>query len=1033
MSTKPIKFFFILCLLAGLTAASFAQRQTGSIKGTITDTEGDALPGCTISLKSESLMGMRTYTTVETGTYRIPSLPPGIYTIKAEMPGFKTITRGNIVVRVGMVVTININMEITTIEEDIIVIANPPVIDVEQTKISVITDKSLLRNVPRSRDIYYIVNSAPGAISEYDEYNRLTSVLGSSVRGNTYALDGVNVNDPATRSLLTNINFDVMDEVEMVLGAHPAEVGFTDGAYINVVTRAGGNRFSGGATIYYSDDSMVQSLWPDEVIQALGISKPGTDESWFDLDGSLSLGGPIMADRLWFFSNIHYIKNKSGTNFIPFTDPYLGRHHYSRDWIHEEKMGFLKLTSQLTPDIKLTGMFNFVERYQPMWDWPGSARIPQATHILDHEKAYIANGILNYILDQNTFFELRMGYTHRWLPLLLQEEARGLPRIRNFGGMSTDITTADFNVTYLRKKLQTEVHFTRFQDNFLGGDHEFKGGVEFEDSPGEQNRWRQDNLLWYWRNDSPYYYGTTTWKGIPDVGRGRVYFSICGPEKDSSTLLSRTRRIGTYIQNSVTFAGRLTLNLGLRFDRSWGWFPPVTKAECGNPVSIYVGENYVKPYTAERYPETYPDGINPFGVLNYEAWKDILVWNAWSPRIGLTFDILGDGKIVFKATFSRYTDYIMKQYFAPLHPGSSPSYIIFYWYDINFNQQVDINDDFKISPTDYRTYDFAYAKNKFDPDISSPTNDEFTAGIWHELFKNFSLGLNFIYKNKRNILENGLYAPETGEWWYHMDQAAAKKYWVPFTAVVPSEDYGDRTVTFYVRKNDAPDLFNRTSNLPELKRKYWALELLFNKRMADRWQFSGSVVYSKAYGNIDAWYSDSTGMSNAADDPNEFVNAYGRLRIDRPLQVKLMGTVKLPYGILLSAYYRYDSGSAWVRSVLIMPPSSWCEDNNAYRDYYAVKIDDSSRPRRGNSWNTLDLRLEKEFRIGNSGRLGIYVDAFNFLSSSTVNAGTSDVQYYYPVAENDNTGKVINYSSYKVIRSVSGGIRWFSFSIRFTF
>jgi len=1032
MCKKLIKVFLILCLSIGLNTSSFGQRQTGSIKGKVTDKEGKVLPGATVVAASEALMGTKTYVTTETGFFRFPTLPLGNYTITAEMSGFKTVKRGDVIVRVGMVVTVDITMEMTAIEEEVTVIAVSPVVDLEQTKVTVTVDKNLLRNIPMARDIYDIVNFAPGAISEGVNYRRTSSIHGSTVRGNTYAFDGVNMNDPATMCLLTNINFDVIEEVEMVLGAQPPEVGYTDGAYINVVTRSGGNRFSGGAIIYYSDESMVQSLWPDEQIQALGVSKPVGDETWFDFDGSLSLGGPILTDKLWFFSNIHYLKQKSSTNFIPFTDPYLGRYHGPYYWIHEEKMGFIKLTSQLTSNIKLMGMLNYVERYRPIWRGGGSRTIKQATRIWDHDKTYIGNGILTYILDQNTFFEVRMGYVNRWFPTPMQEEARGLPRIINMGALYRNITTDNFNLTYLRKKLQIETHFTRFQDNFLGGNHEFKGGMNFEDAYTDRDTWRKDNLMWYWKEDSPYYYGTETWKGVPDVGKGRIYFYIYGPEKGSTKLIHRSRRIGAYIQDSVTFADRFTLNLGLRFDRSWSWNPAVTKAACGNPVSIYVGENYVRPYTAARYPETYPDGINPFGEMKAEEWTDILVWNAWSPRIGLTFDIFGNGKTVFKATFSRYAEYMVMQYFTVLHPFRTLSRIRFYWYDMNFNQQVDTGDDFSLYPTDYRTFDSAFSKNKLDPDIKSPLNDEFTAGIWHELLKDFSLGINFIYKNKKNIFEDGLYAPDTDEWWSHKDQAGAQKYWVPFTAVVPSEDYGDRTVTFYVPKNDVPDFFRRASNLPELKRKYLALEFLFNKRMADGWQFSGSVVYSKAYGNIGVWFTESHGWSDAANSPNYFVNKYGRLSMDIPLQIKLMGTVKLPFRIFLSAYYRYFSGSPWVRRVSIMPPTSWCEANNAFQEYYKVNIEDRRQPRRGSFWDCLDLRLEKEFRMGDFGRLGAYVDISNVLGRSAVYVGVDDVYQYRPVAENDNTGEVDIPSSYKEVSGVSG-IRQIKFSIRFSF
>jgi hypothetical protein len=105
------------------------------------------------------------------------------------------------------------------------------------------------------------------------------------------------MNDPVVMYPLTNINFDVMDEVEMVTAGHPASTGYTDGAYINVVTRSGGNKLSGGAVLYYTNDKLSQQLWTDEQIDAMGVSKPGVDKSW--LDGSITVGGPVIADKLY--------------------------------------------------------------------------------------------------------------------------------------------------------------------------------------------------------------------------------------------------------------------------------------------------------------------------------------------------------------------------------------------------------------------------------------------------------------------------------------------------------------------------------------------------------------------------------------------------------------------------------------------------------------------------------------------------------------------------------------------------------------
>jgi len=1021
LTKKLTKILFILCLITGLASAVFAQEQTGSVKGVITDTEGNTLPGVTVTVTSPALMGTQTYISTETGAFRFPSLPPGYYKLVAEMAGFKTIARENIVVRVGMTVTLDLQMEMTTIEEEVTVTAASPTVDVSSTKIAVIWDRNLLKNIPMARDLYDIVNSAPGAVSEGMTYRRTSSILGATVRSNTYAFDGVNMNDPVVMYPLTNINFDVMDEVEVELTGHPAAVGSTDGAYVNIVTRSGGNKFSGGAVLYFTNKDLAQHLWTNEQAQAMGVVKPGVDKSYFD--GSMTFGGPIMVDRLWFFSNARLIKREQLTNFIPFTD-YQGRSHATYNWTHDEKMGFFKLTSQLTSKIKLMGMFNFVDIYRPMYEEPSAYQPFISTRIWDHERGYTGNGILSYIINQNTYIDLRVGYVYRWFPIPMQAEAQDLPLINNYAEPYLSLTTARFNETYLRKRFQTGLYFTRFQDNFLGGNHEFKGGVEFEDAYGDWDWWRKDNMLWYvdTRNPNNYYY----------ADRGRVDFYICGPASGSNRIIDRAQRLGAFIQDSVTFAERLTLNLGIRFDRSWGWKPAVTKKAGGNPLSVYIGETYVRPYVAKTYPQNFPNGLNPFGDATSPEWKGIIEWNEFSPRFGASYDVFGDGKTALKFSFSQYTEYLMLQYFSTLHPFYPRSFS-FYWYDTNKNGKPDTSDNYVLPPTDYRGMDPEFAKKRLNPETKSPKNNELTVGITRELFKNFSGGVNFIYKSKKNILDDVRYAPDTNEYWYSIDQAAAKKYWIPFTTTIPGTDqYPTQTVTCYVQSNNAPPTFYQFNNVPELMRKYWAVEFLFNKRMADGWQFAGSVVYSKAYGNIGGWYDQSWGWTGSGDSPNNFVNAYGRTNIDRPLQIKLMGTAQLPYRVFLSTSYRFQSGAPWERYCYIYPPTSWCTANNAYRTDYTVNIE-TAGTRRYPSENYLDIRLEKEFNIGNIGRLGAYIDVTNLLGYSRVNVGMNDVYRWSPTAEGaDKPGTKTLVSGYKVVSYVEG-VRVVRLSMRFTF
>ena len=146
-----------------LVSSSFAQRQTGTLTGSILDEEGNPLPGANITITSESLMGTQSAVSSANGVFRFPNLPPGTYSLKAELPGFQTVIRSNIIVHVGMVVNVEIRMKAVAIEEEVMVTAPSPVIDTRQSRISVTVDEQLIKNLPVRRDIHDLINMVPGA------------------------------------------------------------------------------------------------------------------------------------------------------------------------------------------------------------------------------------------------------------------------------------------------------------------------------------------------------------------------------------------------------------------------------------------------------------------------------------------------------------------------------------------------------------------------------------------------------------------------------------------------------------------------------------------------------------------------------------------------------------------------------------------------------------------------------------------------------------------------------------------------------
>jgi hypothetical protein len=931
----------------------------------------------------------------------------------AEKPEFKTVNVEDIIVRVGKTVNLDITLEATLIEEEITSNIPSPTLDEESTKNSVNIDRDLLNNIPFARNVHEIINSAAG-VTQYSVPNqKASSVHGSTVRANIYTLDGIIMNDPSGMHLLANINFDIIEEVELETAAHPAQVRFTEGGYINVVAKSGGNRFRGDINLYYSDEKLGSTLWSEEEISETGASPPPLDRYLEDI--SFSLGGALLEDKVWFFANSRFISLSRTTDFIPWTDPQ-GNNHKEFSWQGNEKMGFFKLTGQFIPQLKVTGMFNYFERYRSASDSPLSWNLPkEATQILDHEDNLTASGTLSYIFDQNTFGDLKVGYIEHSLPLRLARKWRDNPQYFN-EGTGHFWGSAGFNETQLKKRFQVGAYLTRFQESFFG-DHEFKSGVEYEFASGEWTTWKTDNLLQHYFYGNPYYFDPNYFgqavspvTGNP-VDKGKVSFSIAGKAEGGSSQ-NELSRLSLFAQDSVSFGRRLTLFLGLKFDRSSTKLLSSQKRESGNPVSLKIGEELIEPLY----------GVNPYSTNIVPEWQNTVVWNALSPRFGLSLDILGNGKHLIKASFSRYTEYLMLDYLGALNPFYAHRSHQFYWFDENMDGIVDVDDTYTLYPEDLRSFSEEDYKKKIASDIKPPYTDEFTIGLHQELFKDFSIRINYIHKTKRNIIENVLYDPDSDKDWYTIAQDT-QGWWIPFETIVPEvDDFPDTQVSAYYRSSNTPVLFYQVKNVPELKRKYQALEIAFQKRMLNNLQLNGSLVISKTTGNIGLNYDASSGFSRAADNPNFLlVNLPedSSLDFDRPLVLKLMGTYKLPYDFFASCYYTYMSGTPLPRSVTIIPPASWVQGNNAYNEPATVLLEKPGT-RRAEPYHNLDLRIEKEFRFGSSGKISIYVDILNALGKKYSFISKNDGGFWFPDAENTTQGTRVLSENYKKITSLSG-------------
>jgi hypothetical protein len=320
-----------------------------------------------------------------------------------------------------------------------------------------------------------------------------------------------------------------------------------------------------------------------------------------------------------------------------------------------------------------------------------------------------------------------------------------------------------------------------------------------------------------------------------------------------------------------------------------------------------------------------------------------------------------------------------------------------------------------------------------DKDLKATYDNQITFGIDHELFPNFRISLNYLYKKKTNIIDDALYDFNTGKTWYRPESG----YWVPFTTTIPAIDqFPAQTVNMYFMKSSAPQMLNLLTNIPEAYRKYSGLDIAFNKRFSRGWQLGGSVTISKTWGNIAGDYGNIWGYSAPGSGANWFVNQEGRLADgDRPLVIKFYGSFNLPFGVLSSFYYNFYNGTPWQRSVAVIVPTAWANANGIDLNRstsYTVNTEPQGS-RRYYTYQNCDFRLEKDFRIQRLGAISAYLDVLNLFGNYYVNLAQNPAGDWRPTDNNVTTGTFTAVGNYKRVTSISNLTRVFRFSVRYAF
>jgi hypothetical protein len=313
---------FTLIALA-LATPGLAQRSTGTIRGTVRDATQAVLPGATVTVVNQETGLSRTLVTNSSGIYSAFDLPVGRYKITAELQGFKTGSRSNVVLRVADDVGVDFELGTGALSEVVNVQGSSTPVKTIGGDVSGVVTGEMVRELPlNGRNFLQLATLMPG-VSSPDMLNVKDkgllggsdlSVSGSDVTANMWTVDGSNNNDVGSnRTILVYPSLEAIEEFKILRNSYGPEFGGAGGAQINIVTRGGTNRFHGSSFYSGRTDALnATNYFLEKAHQPKDALKRN------DFGGSL--GGPILRDRLHFFGALEWNKETRGTAraaFVP--------------------------------------------------------------------------------------------------------------------------------------------------------------------------------------------------------------------------------------------------------------------------------------------------------------------------------------------------------------------------------------------------------------------------------------------------------------------------------------------------------------------------------------------------------------------------------------------------------------------------------------------------------------------------------------------------------------------------------------------
>jgi hypothetical protein len=945
---RPRNIVLLTALLALVSLPVVATAQTtGNITGKIVDSQGLAVPGATVTVVGPQ--GNKTATTDSQGRFQVPYVVPGTYSIKAELQGFKTVEQGSISVRLGQTVDLSLTMQVGGLSETVNVEGAAPVVDTSTTTIGASLDSQLLERVPIGRRFSDTLYIAPGVSSSGTVGSANPSVGGASGLENQYVVDGVNITNGGYGalgsysivfgSLGNGTPYDFMQEVQVKTGGYEAEYGQSTGGVINVITKSGSNKLTGSVFGYARPDKLESSYTQVETPNG-SVNTQGSQLS----DFGAAIGGPVIHDRLFFFGAVDPSwsrtaftaptnKNPDGSFVFPLAS--LGNVDQKRRIVSYAAKGTWQLTPSHRFDVSVFGDPAVGDNGPQR----GDALLASTTSSFSKINKYGGNNqSVRYSGSIMPTWLLEASVAHA------RNQIEEIPSVNSW--RVTDRTVTPNAVSggigfYEQGNDSKSWQYNAVGTNIIAG-HEFRYGGHFERLDYSQINQRTGPTF-----TTPVGDQTATGANI-DVLSDPVYGKIYRVVRANlnSERLTTQDYVSAFAEDTWKLGDRLTIKPGIRYEQQ---------------------------------------------TLNGTITKGFKLKNNWAPRIGATYDPLGNGKSKVYGSFGIYYQRIPNDLAA--RALSADAGIGADYFDANLTQPIP--NGVLAGPAGNQTtnhYSIAGAgADTIDSSAKVSFMREYIGGFEYQILPNTSVGVRYTHRSIPRVLEDVTPFPVVAEF-----------------LNIPGANSVDYTLTNPSSSTATAGGLGAAYESPI--HKYDAVEITLDRRFSSHWSMQASYRWSRLFGSYEGTYRDDNGQSDPGitslfdfptNDPSytaigvpqfgfkgdiRYLGALGAgpLPLDRPHQGKVFGNYAFDFGLNLGIGLNLSSGKP-LTALAAHPALN-------YQDGGEIPL-----TVRGAGFQTVDgfktrtpfqsltsAHVDYSLRFGGARRVVLLADVFNVFDQKTV-------------------------------------------------